>query len=136
LTSLELLALVGFFAIVRVALSFRPQTVPLSERSLAKNTRITSSPHTVVREYLDALIVAGLMALLLITFVVRTFYIPSGSMLPTQQINDLLLVSELEDRFAQTGGTFVSGVRKGERAGFTGHAFLVFWPLNRTRILH
>ncbi len=47
-----------------------------------------------VREYLDAFIVAGLAALFLITFVVRTFFIPSGSMLPTLQLNDVLLVNE------------------------------------------
>jgi signal peptidase I len=38
--------------------------------------------------------------------------------------------------FAQTGGTFYSGPRAGGRASFTGHAFLLFWPLNRVRILH
>jgi signal peptidase I len=38
--------------------------------------------------------------------------------------------------FSQTGGTFVAGPRKGVAAGFTGHAFLLFWPLNRIRILH
>lgn len=38
--------------------------------------------------------------------------------------------------FAQTGGTFYSGVRAGHKAAFTGHASLVFWPLNRIRILH
>jgi signal peptidase I len=38
--------------------------------------------------------------------------------------------------FAQTGGTFAGGARKGQKAGFTGHAFLGFWPLNRIRILH
>ena len=52
-----------------------------------------------LREYLDAFIVAGLVALFLITFVVRTFYIPSGSMEPTLQIHDVLLVNEFEYRF-------------------------------------
>jgi signal peptidase I len=37
---------------------------------------------------------------------------------------------------AQTGGTYFSGQKKGEKASFTGHAFLLFWPLNRIRILH
>jgi signal peptidase I len=208
------------------------------------------STRTIVREYLDAFIVAGLVALLLITFVVRTFYIPSGSMEPTLQIHDVLLVNEFEYRFskphhgdivvfpppipssndfikrligapgdtlqihngivirngqpldepytadkpnyelqiknydiyvdgspldpelsnippksmwqapdripagcyfmmgdnrnnsedshvwgfAQPDGTFIAGPRKGEKAGFTGHAFLLFWPFNRIRI--
>ena len=52
----------------------------------------------VVREYLDAFIVAALAALLIIVFVIRTFYIPSISMLPTLGIGDVLLVNELEYR--------------------------------------
>ncbi len=51
-----------------------------------------------VREYLDAFIVAGLASLFLITFVIRTFYIPSDSMVPTLQQNDVLLVNEFEYR--------------------------------------
>lgn len=52
-----------------------------------------------VREYLDAFIVAGLAALFLITFVIRTFYIPSDSMQPTLQVHDVLLVNEFAYRF-------------------------------------
>jgi signal peptidase I len=51
-----------------------------------------------VREYLDAFIVAGLAALFLITFVIRTFFIPTASMVPTLQQNDVLLVNEFEYR--------------------------------------
>jgi signal peptidase I len=51
-----------------------------------------------VRDSLDALIVAGLIALFLITFVVRTFYIPSVSMVPTLQVHDVLLVDEIAYR--------------------------------------
>ncbi|MBV8726544.1 MAG: signal peptidase I, partial [Candidatus Eremiobacteraeota bacterium] len=214
--------------------------------------RRTPSWRTVVREYLDAFIVAGLVALFLITFVVRTFFIPSASMEPTLQIHDVLLVNEFEYRFrkpqhgdivvftppipsssdfikrligapgdtlrvhegvvyrngqavnepyikdrpayeleiknygiyvndepvdpmaanipprsawqapdripngyyfmmgdnrnnsddshywgfAQLGGTFAAGPLKGHKAGFTGHAFVLFWPLDRARILH
>jgi signal peptidase I len=47
---------------------------------------------------LDALIVAGLAALFLITFVIRTFYIPSVSMVPTLQVGDVLLVDEIAYR--------------------------------------
>jgi len=49
-----------------------------------------------LKEYLDAFIVAGLAAMLLITFVIRTFYIPSISMIPTLAVHDVLLVNELE----------------------------------------
>jgi signal peptidase I len=47
---------------------------------------------------LDALIVAGLVALFLTTFVIRTFYIPSVSMVPTLQVRDVLLVDEIAYR--------------------------------------
>ena len=58
-----------------------------------------SSAVAVVREYLDSLIVAGLLALLLISFVIRTYYIPSVSMVPTLAVADLVLVDELTYRF-------------------------------------
>ena len=230
------------FAVARIAISLRP--VPAGTESKTSAT-------AVAREYLDAFIVAGLVALFLITFVVRTFYIPSGSMEPTLQIHDVLLVNEFEYRFhkpqhgdivvfpppvettsdfikrligapgdrfairggfvyrdgvkvqepyikdrpiyklevknctivvddqpltpdsanipprsqwqacdripngyyfmmgdnrnnsedshiwgfAQLHGQFMSGPIKGHKAGFTGHAFLLFWPLDRIRIL-
>ena len=49
---------------------------------------------------MDALILAGLAALFLVTFVVRTFYIPSESMVPTLKPHDVLLVNEFAYRFA------------------------------------
>ena len=217
----------------------------------AQQARPSTPLAVVIKEYLDAFIVAGLVALFLITFVVRTFFIPSGSMEPTLQIHDVLLVNEFEYRFgtphdedivvfdppiqttndfikrligspgeqlkihngivyrngialrepyieqkpayeleiknygiyvdgtpldpqfanipprsdwqapdripagcyfmmgdnrnnsedshiwgfSQTGGTFFAGPKKRQKASFTGHAFLLFWPLNRARIL-
>jgi hypothetical protein len=38
--------------------------------------------------------------------------------------------------FAQNHGTFASGPRAGERAGFTGRAFLIFWPITQAKLLH
>ena len=246
MTPLELLALIALFAVIRVAISIKPEAV-----AVAGATPRPPTTRTVIREYLDAFIVAGLVALFLITFVVRTFFIPSGSMEPTLQIHDVLLVNEFEYRFtkphegdivvfpppliqpndfikrtiglpgdklrvhkgivyrndiamdepyiadkpnyemeikdygvfvdgvrldpatanipprakwsapdripdgcywmmgdnrnnsedshiwgfSQTGGTFASGARAGQKASFTGHAFLLFWPFNRIRIL-
>lgn len=49
---------------------------------------------SVVREYTEAIIVAVLLALFIRTFVVQAFKIPSGSMLPTLQIGDHLLVNK------------------------------------------
>src|SRR5215467_10730631 len=47
-----------------------------------------------MREYAEALGVALLLALAIRTFVVQAFKIPSGSMLPTLQIGDHILVNK------------------------------------------
>ncbi len=244
MTPSELLVIVAVIALARAVLSLRPVVAGSSGRSTA-----------IAREFLDPFIVAGLAAWVLISFVARTYYIPSGSMLPTLQIHDVLLVDKFEYRFhapregdivvfpppvptpddfikrviglpgdqlridrgvvylngialkepytadkpeyslevrnygiyvsygagwqrldsssanvppaaqwsapdripphcyimlgdnrndsedshiwgfAQDGGRFASGPRAGERAGFTGRAFLIFWPPSQARIL-
>jgi signal peptidase I len=48
-----------------------------------------------LREGIIVVVVAVLVAVLLRTFVVQTFYIPSGSMEPTLQIGDRILVDKL-----------------------------------------
>ncbi len=247
MTPYELLVLVGAIVVARLVLMV-PRLVTQSRgRTL-----------TVAREYLDPFIIAGLAAWLLITFVARTYYIPSASMVPTLEVGDVLLVDKFEYRFhrphegdivvfpppipspddfikrviglpgdtlridhgvvyrdgtrlrepytadepnpdfnlvvrnygiyvdegagwepldpmqanvpprsmwtapnripphcyimlgdnrndsedsriwgfAQDGGRFASGQRKGQAAGFTGRAFLIFWPPSQVRILH
>ena len=47
-----------------------------------------------LREYAEALIIAVLLALVIRTFVVQAFKIPSGSMLQTLQIGDHILVNK------------------------------------------
>ncbi|MGA8533412.1 MAG: signal peptidase I [Candidatus Tumulicola sp.] len=88
MTPQELLAIVAAIAVTRVVLSLRPVVAGSGGRSTA-----------VAREFLDPFIIAGLAAWVLITFVARTYYIPSGSMLPTLQIHDVLLVDKFEYRF-------------------------------------
>jgi signal peptidase I len=88
LTPGMLLGLVGVFIVARVILTVRALRVPTS----GKGT-------TFAREYLDPFIYAGVAAFLLITFVARTYYIPSGSMIPTLQVGDVLLVNKFEYRF-------------------------------------
>jgi len=53
---------------------------------------------TSVVETLDASIFAALLSLFIITFVVQAFYIPSGSMEPTLQVDDRILVSKFSYR--------------------------------------
>ncbi len=88
MTPYELLGLVAIIAVVRVALSLRPVATVSSGRSTS-----------IAKEYLDPFIYAGIAAWLLITFVARTYYIPSASMVPTLQIHDVLLVDKFEYRF-------------------------------------
>src|SRR2546430_4411303 len=63
-----------------------------------------------VVETLDASIFAALLSLLIITFVVQAFFIPSGSMEPTLQIGDRILVSKFTYR--------IGGGRPGDIARF------------------
>src|SRR5580658_5231825 len=88
MTPYELLAIVAVIGAARALLSLRPVVAGSSGRSTA-----------IAREFLDPFIIAGLAAWLLITFVARTYYIPSASMVPTLQINDVLLVDKFEYRF-------------------------------------
>jgi len=49
---------------------------------------------SVIRENIEAIIIALLLALFIRTFIIQAFKIPSGSMLPTLQIGDHLLVNK------------------------------------------
>lgn len=55
---------------------------------------VAERPKSVVREWGEALAVALLLALVIRSFVVQAFKIPSGSMLPTLQIGDHILVNK------------------------------------------
>ncbi|MFH1060410.1 MAG: signal peptidase I [Pseudomonadota bacterium] len=61
------------------------------ERLLSQDER---KPRSVFREYFEALLWAVVLALVIRTFVVQAFKIPSGSMKPTLLIGDHLLVSK------------------------------------------
>ena len=73
----------------------RPETVPDAEAAPKAAVRKKS----VVREYTEAILVAVLLALLIRTFVVQAFKIPSGSMIPTLLVGDHILVNKFLYRF-------------------------------------
>jgi signal peptidase I len=54
---------------------------------------------SVIREYAEAILIAILLALLIRTFVVQAFKIPSGSMIPTLLVGDHILVNKFIYRF-------------------------------------
>ena len=61
----------------------------------SKGVRSAMRTKSTFREYAEALIWALALALFIRTFFVQAFKIPSGSMLPTLQIGDHLLVNKL-----------------------------------------
>ena len=77
-------------------------SAPLSWVGLASHGPIAEDDTLFRRnfnEFIDSIVQAGVSALLLIHFIVRSYYIPSGSMIPTLQIRDYILVNELQYRF-------------------------------------
>jgi len=54
---------------------------------------------SVLREYTEAILVAVLLALLIRTYVVQAFKIPSGSMIPTLLVGDHILVNKFIYQF-------------------------------------
>jgi len=85
----------------RSSLSPMSETSELSAPPPPVGVVTTSSPplprHRVRRglEWMAVLVVAALLALGLRAYAVQTFYVPSGSMLPTLQIGDRMLVDKL-----------------------------------------
>lgn len=61
----------------------------------AAGTQTNIKPKSTFREYAEAIGMALLLALFIRTFIVQAFKIPSGSMIPTLQIGDHILVNKL-----------------------------------------
>ncbi len=97
-------------------------------RSVAKQ----KSP---VREYAEALGFALLLALVIRMFVVQAFKIPSGSMLPTLQIGDHILVNKfiygarIEIPLTQVSLGQLPGIRQPR----PGDVVVFIWPKDRSK---
>ncbi len=66
----------------------------LKSREERLSSREDAKPRSVFREYFEALLWAVILALVIRTFAVQAFKIPSGSMKPTLLVGDHLLVSK------------------------------------------
>jgi signal peptidase I len=67
----------------------------LASRIIIKRTvQIPQAARTAIVETLDACLFAALLSLVIITFIVQAFYIPSGSMEPTLMVDDRILVAK------------------------------------------
>ena len=88
MTADQLAVIILILAAARILIYFFPGINLISDRF----KRLTV-------EYMDSIIIAGVTALFIIQFLFRTFFIPSGSMIPTLQIRDYILVNEFIYRF-------------------------------------
>ena len=83
--------------------------------------------HSLLRELPILILIALVVAVLIKTFFVQAFYIPSGSMIPALEINDRVLVNKLSPRFgAPNRGdviVFDSPSGSSDRGSFPGNIF-------------
>lgn len=91
----QLLVFITLLAIFRGIVFLRTRKNKKSEKACE------SEKLKVVNEYVDSIIIAGITALVLIQFVIRPFYIPTGSMVPTLKPWDYILVNEFVYRFVE-----------------------------------
>ena len=61
---------------------------------IKRAAQIPQAVRTAIVETLDACLFAALLSLVIITFIVQAFYIPSGSMEPTLMVDDRILVAK------------------------------------------
>src|SRR3990172_4943606 len=107
----------------------------LRVRDAVATARPALKPKSTLREYVEALGVALLLALVIRTFVVQAFKIPSGSMLPTLQIGDHILLNKflygprLEVPLTQLSLGQLPGVRR----PVPGDVVVFIWPKDRSK---
>lgn len=76
----------------------RNETDAAAPPARRRHAKKPSTSRTII-EWASVIIVAVLLAFLVRTFIFQTFYIPSGSMEPTLQIGDRIIVSKLSYDF-------------------------------------
>lgn len=78
-------------------------TEPVAGRTARRDTPKRGGPLAFLRELPALLLIAFILALLIKSFLVQAFYIPSESMVPTLQVGDRVLVNKLTYRFHPPG---------------------------------
>ncbi|MCL0062707.1 signal peptidase I [Peptococcaceae bacterium] len=71
----------------------------LESKTLDKN--IQSSKKSLIRETVESILIAAVLAMIIRLFVIEPFYIPSGSMEPTLMVNDRIIVSKISYYFEE-----------------------------------
>jgi signal peptidase I len=66
----------------------------VDEDKISMNKAASEKKKSKIREYIEAIIVAILIASVITTFVVKTYKIPSGSMKPTLLVGDQIMVNK------------------------------------------
>src|SRR5438876_3596422 len=110
-----------------------PRPEPRGSDAAPLTVQTVAKQKSQVREYAEALLVALLLALVIRTFVVQAFKIPSGSMLPTLQIGDHILVNKFVygPRLEVPLTQFSLGQLPGLRKPRPGEVVVFIWPKDR-----
>ena len=67
----------------------------MAENKEAKESKKSTDTKNSIKEFIDSVVVAFVIAILILTFLVGNYMIPSGSMLETLQEGDRILVNKL-----------------------------------------
>ncbi|MBI2153450.1 MAG: signal peptidase I [Candidatus Rokubacteria bacterium] len=95
-----------------------PKDTPVTDETAPPVEAVKKKRKSLAREYVEAIVIAILLALVIRTFVVQAFTIPSGSMVPTLQVGDYILVNKFlygaEIPFTNLGLPAIRHPRRGD----------------------